>query len=38
MYETTIDFGTYVANFGGYFAILLTAAIILLLTVLIITS
>jgi len=38
MFETTIDLGTYIANFGGYFAILLTAALILLLTVKIITN
>ena len=38
MYESSVDIGTYIANFGGYFAMILTAALILLLTVSIITS
>lgn len=38
MYSSTIDLGSYITNFGGYAAMIITAAIILLLTVKIITN
>lgn len=38
MYETTIDLGQVISNIGGYIAIIVTCALILLLSIKIITS